>query len=118
PFDFRPDLHHLASGLVADDVRLGDERPAEAVEGVAPLDRHRLHADDDPLGVARRIGNVFVAEDLRAAVLVIDRRLHDRFLPCPAKRVRAASAARTSPARLTPGASPRSAWKECFPPGP
>ena len=33
------DLDDLAGGLVADDVRAGDQRAAPAVEGVAALDR-------------------------------------------------------------------------------
>ena len=77
----RADLDDLAGGLVADDVRMGDQRPAGAVQRVAALDADRLDPDHHALRMALRVGDVLVLQNARTAVLVVDRRFHDRVLP-------------------------------------
>jgi hypothetical protein len=47
-----------------------------AVEGVAPLEADDLHVDEQTVGRADRIGDLFVAEHFGSAVLVIDRCFH------------------------------------------
>src|SRR5258706_103097 len=79
--DFLADLHDLAGGLVADDVWFGDQLATPAVQRVAALDGDRLDADNDALAMAFGIGDVLVLEDVGAAVLVVDRRLHDLGFP-------------------------------------
>ena len=75
--DLGTDLDDLAGGLVADDMRLGDQRSAEAVEGIAAFDADRLDPDQHALRRAGRIRDVLIAQHARIAVLVIDRGLHD-----------------------------------------
>lgn len=74
--DARPDLDDRAGGLVADDVGVGDERAARAVERVASLDRHGLDLHQHGAGGGLGVGDVLVAEDLGRSVAVVDGGLH------------------------------------------
>ena len=81
--DLRSDLDDLTGRLIADDMRLGGQGAAPAVEHVAALDAHRLDLDDDPVRRALRVGDRLVAQHARVAVLPDHRRFHSEP-PCRA----------------------------------
>src|SRR5712692_8282297 len=72
----RADLDDLAAGLVANHVRVGEQRAVPTVERVATLDAYRFDADHNTFRMAYRIGNVLVLENFWTPVLIIDCCLH------------------------------------------
>jgi hypothetical protein len=68
-----------ARRLVADDVRHAGERRAGPVQQITALDADGGDLDEDAAGAQLGVGHVFVAEDVRPAVLVVHRGLHGRL---------------------------------------
>ena len=77
----RAHLDDRARRLIADDMGPAGEGCADAVQQVAAFDADRLNAEHDALGMTCRVRHLFVFEDFRTAVFVIDRCFH--WLPLP-----------------------------------
>src|SRR5271156_6098802 len=69
-------LHDLSARLVANHVRLTEQSALPSIERVAAFDTYSLDANDDALRMAFGVGNVLVLENLRTAILVVNRSLH------------------------------------------
>src|SRR5665811_960642 len=69
--DLVADLDDRPGALVADDVGRRRHLTAGTVEGVATLDADRLDADHHVAGPTLRVGDLFVAEHLGSAGLVV-----------------------------------------------
>ena len=65
-------------GLVADDVRRGDQLSAGAVEQIPTLDAHGIDIDQHPAVAQRRVRDVDVLEDLGSAGALVGSRFHRR----------------------------------------
>src|SRR5258708_36104303 len=76
----RANLDNLAASLVANHVRLTEQRTMPAIERVAALDAYSLDANADALRMAFGIGNILVLQDFRTAILIVNRSLHNALL--------------------------------------
>src|SRR5690242_1068428 len=76
----RADLDDLASGLVANNVRLAKQCAMPAIECVASFDTYRLNANYHTFRMTLGIGDLLILENFRTAILIVDRSLHDALL--------------------------------------